>query len=62
MKLAWIECQTNNGVTLAKNAQLERELSDWKHKAKTRWMWIALLIGGAAAYTAFKIWKPKINI
>jgi len=62
LKLAWIECQTNNGVTLAKNAQLELELNDWKHKAKTRWLWIALLIGGAAAYTAFKVWKPKINI
>lgn len=62
LKLAWMDCQTNNGVTLAKNAQLERELNDWKHKAKTRWLWIALLIGGAAAYTAFKILKPKINI
>ena len=57
LQLGLLACQTNNGITLVKNATLERELSEWKKKAKTRWLWIALLIGGAAAYTGFKIFK-----
>jgi hypothetical protein len=56
------EAQNNNNQLLKDNHEKDLVIADWKKKAKTRWLWIALLIGGAAAYTAFKIWKPKINI
>ena len=65
LQLGLLACQTNNGITLAKNAQLERELNTWKHKAKTRWLWIALLIGGAATVLVFKVIKgikPKLPV
>ena len=54
------EAQNNNNQLLKDNHEKDLVIADWKKKAKTRWLWIALLIGGAAAYTAFKIWKPKI--
>ena len=57
LQLGLLACQTNNGITLVKNATLERELSEWKKKAKTRWLWIALLIGGAATVAIFKVIK-----
>ena len=56
------EAQNNNNQLLKDNHEKDLVIADWKKKAKTRWLWIALLIGGAAAYTTFKIWKPKINI
>lgn len=57
LQLGLLACQTNNGITLAKNGILEDELSRWKKKAKTRWLWIALLIGGAATVAVFKVIK-----
>jgi len=57
LQLALLACQTNNGVTLSKNTKLEQELNSWKGKAKTRWLWLMLLIGGAVAYTGFKVFK-----
>jgi len=57
LQLGLLACQTNNGITLAKNGMLEDELSRWKKKAKTRWLWIALLIGGAATVAIFKVIK-----
>ena len=65
LQLGLLACQTNNGITLAKNTKLEQDLAGWKKKAKTRWLWIALLIGGAAAFTAFKVYKgikPKLPV
>ena len=57
LQLALLSCQTNNGVMLAKNTKLEQDLAGWKKKAKTRWLWIALLIGGAATFAIFKVIK-----
>ena len=62
LNLMLINCQSNNNILVGKLDEKDKLIADWKKKAKTRWLWIALLIGGAAAYTAFKIWKPKINI
>jgi len=65
LQLGLLACQTNNGITLAKNTKLEQDLADWKKKAKTRWLWLALLIGGAAAFTVFKVYKgikPKLPV
>ena len=55
LQLGLLACQTNNGITLAKNTKLEQDLAGWKKKAKTRWLWLALIIGGAAAFTVFKV-------
>lgn len=57
LQLGLLECQRNNGVTLEKNLKLEADLASWKGKAKTRWLWLMLLIGGAVAYTGFKVFK-----
>ena len=57
LQLGLLACQTNNGITLAKNTKLEQDLAGWKKKAKTRWLWIALLIGGAATVAIFKVIK-----
>src|SRR6187399_120780 len=57
LQLGLLACQTNNGITLAKNTKLEQDLVSWKKKAKTRWLWIALLIGGAATVAIFKVIK-----
>lgn len=58
LNLMLIDCQRNNNVLVSKLDDKDKLIADWKGKAKKRWLWIALLIGGAAAYTAFKIFKP----
>jgi len=60
LQLALNDCQTNNNLILKSNQDKDLIIAEWKKKAKKRWLWIALLIGGAAAFTAFKIFKPKI--
>ncbi len=60
LQLALNDCQTNNNTLLKSNQDKDLIIAEWKGKAKKRWLWIALLIGGAAAFTAFKIFKPKI--
>ena len=60
LQLALNDCQTNNNLILKSNQDKDLIIAEWKGKAKKRWLWIALLIGGAAAFTAFKIFKPKI--
>ena len=62
LNLILIECQRNSNVLVAKLDEKDKLIAEWKKKAKTRWLWIALLIGGAAAYTAFKIFKFKLPI
>jgi hypothetical protein len=54
------DCQSNSNAILKSNQDKDLIIAEWKGKAKKRWLWIALLIGGAAAFTAFKIWKPKL--
>ena len=53
--LALLSCNKNITDLIAKNTKLEQDLASWKRKAKTRWLWLALLIGGAAAFTVFKV-------
>jgi hypothetical protein len=60
LNLMLIDCQKNNNVLLSKLDEKDMLIASWKKKAKDRWLWIALLIGGAAAFTAFKIFKPKL--
>ncbi len=60
LQLALNDCQTNNNAILKSNQDKDLIIAEWKGKAKKRWLWIALLIGGAAAFTAFKIFKPKL--
>ena len=63
LELALLSCQDNNNAWLNKYSEQERLLADWKKKAKTRWLWIALLIGGAATVLVFKVIKgikPKL--
>jgi hypothetical protein len=55
LQLGLLACGKNNTVLLTKNQELENSMHAWKKKAKTRWLWIALLIGGAAAFTVFKV-------
>ena len=62
LQLAWTDCQFNNTALVVVNQEKDIEIAEWKAKAKKRWLWIALLIGGAAAYTAFKIFKFKLPI
>ena len=62
VQLALNDCQYNNNLLLKKNQEKDLIIADWKKKAKTRWLWIALLIGGAATFTAFKLFKPKLPI
>jgi len=62
LELVLQTCQANNNIWLNKYTEQEKLLASWKGKAKTRWWWIALLIGGAAAFTAFKIFKFKLPI
>ncbi len=57
LELALLSCQDNNNAWLNRYSEQERLLAEWKGKAKKRWMWIALLIWGAAAFTAFKVFK-----
>jgi hypothetical protein len=60
LNLLLIDCQKNNNVLLSKLDEKDKLIASWRKKAKDRWLWIALLIGGAAAFTAFKIFKPKL--
>jgi hypothetical protein len=60
IQLALNDCQTNSNAILKSNQDKDLIIAEWKGKAKKRWLWIALLIGGAAAFTAFKIFKPKL--
>ncbi len=63
LQLGLLACQTNNGVTLQKNLKLEQDLASWKSKAKTRWWWIALLIGGIVGTVAIKLFgKTKLPV
>ena len=55
--LALLSCNKNITGLIDKNTKLEQDLADWKKKAKTRWLWIALLIGGAATVLVFKVIK-----
>ncbi len=57
LQLALLSCQTNNNAWLNKYSEQERLLAEWKGKAKKRWLWVALLIGGAVAYTGFKVYS-----
>lgn len=57
LQLALLESQKNVTDLIAKNTVLETDRNNWKGKAKTRWLWIALLIGGAVAYTGFKLYS-----
>lgn len=57
LQLGLLECQKLNVALIEKNTKIEAESDSWKGKAKKRWMWLALLIGGAAAFTAFKVFK-----
>lgn len=57
LQLALISANKNITDLIAKNTVLEQDRNDWKGKAKTRWLWIALLIGGAAAVAIFKVIK-----
>lgn len=57
LQLALLSCQDNNNTWLQKYTNLEAENAIWRGRAKTRWLWIALLIGGAVAYTGFKVYS-----
>jgi len=57
LQLGLLECQKLNVALIEKNTKIENDLTSWKGKAKKRWLWLALLIGGAAAFTAFKVFK-----
>lgn len=57
LELALLSCQDNNNNWLNKYTEQEKLLASWKGKAKQRWLWIALLIGGVVAYTGFKLFK-----
>ena len=63
LRLQLNKCQDNNNVVMTKNLEQEKLIASWKKKAKDRWLWIALLIGGAVAFTIFKVAKglrPKL--
>jgi len=62
LQLGLLACQTNNGSLLKRLSDSELLAAEWKAKAKRRWLWLALLVGGAAAFTAFKIFKPKLPV
>ena len=55
LRLVLNKCQDNNNLLLKNNQEKDVLIAEWKKKAKTRWLWIALLIGGAAAFTVFKV-------
>jgi hypothetical protein len=57
INLMLIDCQRNNNVMVSKLDEKDLLIAEWKGKAKKRWLWIALLIGGAAAYTGFKLYS-----
>ena len=57
LQLALLASQHNVTDLITKNTALEADSNTWKGKAKTRWLWLMLLIGGAVAYTGFKVFK-----
>ena len=57
LQLSLFECQKTITAIVEKNTVLEADRNTWKGKAKTRWLWIALLIGGAVGYVGFKVFK-----
>jgi len=61
LQLSLQACQGNNNNLVNKNDELQQLVNEWKGKAKTRWWWIALLIGGAVAYTGIKL-SNKLKI
>jgi hypothetical protein len=60
LELQLDKCQSNYNSLLDKYNEQGKLLVSWKGKAKTRWLWIALLIGGAVAYTGFKLYSKKL--
>lgn len=55
LNLSLQDFQKNNNDLLAKYNKLEEERNEWKGKAKTRFWWILLLIGGGIVFTFFKL-------
>lgn len=55
LQLALLECQKTQAVLVEKNTVLEEDRNSWKGKAKTRWWWLALLIGGAVGFAVLKV-------
>ncbi len=62
LQLALLEANRTIAAMVADKAKVEKERDEWKARAKTRFWWMLLFIGMGIGYTAFKIWKPKINI
>jgi hypothetical protein len=63
LQLALLSANKNITDLIAKNTVLEQDRNDWKGKAKTRWWWIALLIGGFVGTIAIKVFgKTKFPI
>ena len=63
LQLAMLSANKNITDLIAKNTILEQDRNDWKGKAKTRWWWIALLIGGFIGTIAIKVFsKTKFPI
>jgi hypothetical protein len=63
LQLALLSANKNITDLIAKNTILEQDRNDWKGKAKTRWWWIALLIGGFIGTIAIKVFsKTKFPI
>ncbi len=59
LNLSLQSCQGNNNNLVNKNDEIQKQLAEWKGKAKARWWWLAALIGAAAMYTVIKF---KSNI
>ena len=57
LQLMLTSCMNNNNTLVGKLDEKDKLIADWKKKAKTRWLWIALLIGGAATVAIFKVIK-----
>ena len=57
LQLGLLACQNLNNHLLDNYNNQGKQLDEWKKKAKTRWLWIALLIGGAATVAIFKVIK-----
>ncbi len=61
--LALAKCQDNNNSIIKKLDEKDKLIAEWKAKAKTRWWWIALLIGGFVGMIAIKLFgKTKLPI
>ena len=57
LQLALQACQNGNNVLIDRyNAQV-KETGQWKGRAKTRFWWILLLIGGGVVYAGVKLKK-----